>query len=88
MAIGGIAFVRVKENELMKGLSKISYEVYLSQSLAIGISQLLFVEKGLPFCVFVIGADIVVASVLTFVNNRIMWTLLKVKKEKNRLCND
>lgn len=71
MVIGGLAFVRVKENKLMKGLSKISYEVYLAQSLAIGISQLFIAEKGFLFCAMVIGMDLVIATILTSINNRL-----------------
>lgn len=71
MVIGGLAFVRVKENKLTKGLSKISYEVYLAQSLAIGISQLFIAEKGFLFCAMVIGLDLVIATILTSINNRL-----------------
>lgn len=72
IVIGGLAFVRVKENKLTKGLSKISYEVYLAQSLAIGISQLFIAEKGFLFCAMVIGLDLVIATILTSINNRLL----------------
>lgn len=72
MVIGGFAFVRVKENKLMKGLSKISYEVYLAQSLAIGISQLFIADKGFLFCAMVIGLDLVIATILTSINKRLL----------------
>lgn len=76
MVIGGLAFVRVKENKLMIGLSKISYEVYLAQSLAIGISQLFIAEKGFLFCVMVIGLDLVIATILTSINKRLLTCLV------------
>lgn len=77
MVIGGLAFVRVKENKLMIGLSKISYEVYLAQSLAIGISQLFIAEKGFLFCVMVIGLDLVIATILTSINRGILCKLVR-----------
>lgn len=77
MAIGCLVFVRVKENKLMKGLSKISYEVYLAQSLAIGISQLFIAEKGFLFCVMVIGLDLVIAAILTSINRSILSKLVR-----------
>lgn len=85
MVIGGLAFVRVKENKLMIGLSKISYEVYLAQSLAIGISQLFIAEKGFLFCIMVIGLDLVIATILTSINKRLLTCLVvkpNIKKTK------
>lgn len=76
MVIGGLAFVRVKENKLTKGLSKISYEVYLAQSLAIGISQIFIAEKGFLFCAMVIGLDLVIATILTSINKRLLTCLV------------
>lgn len=76
MVIGGLSFVRVEENKLTKGLSKISYEVYLAQSLAIGISQIFIAEKGFLFCVMVIGWDLVIATILTSINKRLLTCLV------------
>lgn len=65
-----------KEVNNVHGLSKISYEVYLVQSLAIGISQLFIAEKGFLFCVMVIGLDLVIATILTSINKRLLTCLV------------
>lgn len=72
IVIGGLTFVNIKEKKTLKWLAKISYEVYLVQSLAIGISLLFIEKKGLLFCTIVIGLDLVLATILTSINKRVL----------------
>lgn len=66
-----------KEVNNVHGLSKMSYEVYLAQSLVIGISQIFIAEKGFLFCVMVIGLDLVIATILTSINRSILSKLVR-----------
>ena len=65
IVFGGLSLIQVKTNGLISFLSKISFEMYLVQSIAIGIVSILYWGHIFWYCLLVIILDIVLAIILS-----------------------
>ena len=66
IVFGALSLYRVKNNRLVLFFSKISFEMYLVQSIAIGTVDLLSLRISLLYCLLVIALDIVLAILLSY----------------------
>lgn len=64
MVFGVFSLVSIKNNRVILFFSRISFEMYLVQSIAIGLVSLMPLEKSCSFCILVIVVDIILAVVL------------------------
>lgn len=65
MVFGIFSLFQVKNDRLVLFFSKISFEMYLVQSIAIGAVGLLHLGSSCLYCLLVIALDIVLAMLLS-----------------------
>lgn len=66
IVFGALSLFQVKNNKLVLFFSKISFEMYLVQSIAISTVALLSLRISLLYCLLVIALDIVLAILLNY----------------------